>query len=79
MENSPQHLEEAALDLYEACKDFIKKVEACQARSAKSYAQMKAAIAKAEGRFNPGGPLDESALTLASASHRPDGRFVDSR
>jgi len=45
----PPHLEEAALDLYEACKEFVRKVESQQARSASSYAQMKAAIARADG------------------------------
>jgi len=48
-ENYPPNLQEAALDLYEACKEFVRKVECKQARSVRSYAQMKAAIAKADG------------------------------
>jgi len=48
-ENYPPNLQEAALDLYEACKAFVAKVESEQARSVRSYAQMKAAIAKADG------------------------------
>ena len=47
--NYPRNLQEAALDLYEACKEFVRKVESKQARSVRSYAQMKAAIAKADG------------------------------
>ena len=47
--NYPRNLQEAALDLYEACKEFVRKVECKQARSVRSYAQMKAAIAKADG------------------------------
>ena len=39
----------AAPDLLEACKAFCRKVEAGEAKSTRSYAQMKAAIAKAEG------------------------------
>lgn len=38
----------AAPELYEACKEFVRKVERGEARSVKSYAQMKAAISKAE-------------------------------
>lgn len=34
----------AAPDLLEACEEFCRKVESGQARSIKSYAQMKAAI-----------------------------------
>ncbi len=43
------HLMKAAPDLLAACKEFVRKVEAGEARSTKSYAEMKAAIAKAEG------------------------------
>lgn len=39
----------AAPDLLEACKEFCRKVESGEAKSSRSYAQMKAAIAKAEG------------------------------
>ena len=39
----------AAPDLLAACKEFVRKCECGEARSRKSYAQMKAAIAKAEG------------------------------
>lgn len=38
----------AAPELLEACKEFVRKVECGEARSKRSYAQMKAAIAKAE-------------------------------
>lgn len=37
----------AAPDLLEACIEFVRKVDAGEARSTKSYEQMKAAIAKA--------------------------------
>lgn len=39
----------AAPDLLEACKEFVRKVECGEARSTKSYNQMKAAISKATG------------------------------
>lgn len=35
-------------DLLAACKEFVRKCECGEARSVRSYAQMKAAIAKAE-------------------------------
>ena len=38
----------AAPELLEACKEFVRKVECGEARSTRSYAQMKAAISKAE-------------------------------
>jgi hypothetical protein len=41
---------EAAPELLAACKEFVRKVECGEARSKRSYAQMKAAIAKAERR-----------------------------
>ena len=34
--------------LYEACKEFVRKCEAGEARSSRSYKQMKEAIAIAE-------------------------------
>jgi hypothetical protein len=37
----------AAKDLYDACAEFVRKVECGEARSKRSYAQMKAAIKKA--------------------------------
>jgi hypothetical protein len=40
----------AAPELLEACKEFVRKCECGEASSRRSYAQMKAAIAKAEGR-----------------------------
>ena len=42
----------AAPDLYEACKEFVRKVDCGEARSVRSYKQMKSAIAKAEGRID---------------------------
>ena len=39
----------AALDLYDACAEFVRKCDCKQAFSVRSYAQMKAAMAKAEG------------------------------
>ena len=53
-EKHPLNLHEAALDLYEACKEFVAKVESKQARSARSYMRMKAAIARADGPDSPG-------------------------
>lgn len=49
-EEANAHLISASPDLLEACKEFVRKVECGDARSKRSYAQMKAAIAKAEGR-----------------------------
>ena len=85
-ENYPRNLQEAALDLYEACQEFVRKVESKQARSVRSYAQMKAAIAKADGLdgqdADPGKPLrssdqepqsskgTNSALSLSPAEHQ---------
>jgi hypothetical protein len=40
----------AAPDLLAACKEFVRKCDQGEALSTRSYAQMKAAIAKAEGR-----------------------------
>lgn len=40
----------AAPELLAACREFVRKVEAGAARSTRSYQQMTAAIAKAEGR-----------------------------
>jgi hypothetical protein len=39
----------AAPDLLAACEEFVRKVEAGEARSVRSYAQMTAALAKARG------------------------------
>jgi hypothetical protein len=44
------HLIAAAPDLLNACEEFVRKVEAGEARSTHSYTQMKAAIAKATGQ-----------------------------
>ena len=41
------HLISAAPDLYEACAEFVRKVDAREARSTSSYNQMKAALSKA--------------------------------
>lgn len=43
------HLQEINADLLAACQEFVRKVEAGEARSTRSYEQMKAAIAKAAG------------------------------
>lgn len=43
------HLISAAPDLKEACAEFVRKVDAGEARSTKSYNQMKAALSKANG------------------------------
>ena len=43
---------EALIDLYEACKEFVRKVENGEARSRHSYQQMKAAVEKAERTNN---------------------------
>jgi len=40
----------AAPDLLAACKEFVRKCDSGEARSKRSYAQMQAAIAKAEAR-----------------------------
>lgn len=47
-QNANGRLLAAAPDLLEACKEFVRKCECGEARSTRSYAQMKAAIAKAE-------------------------------
>ncbi len=49
MEKANAKLIAAAPDLYEACKEFVRKCENGQAKSVRSYAQMKAAIEKVEG------------------------------
>jgi hypothetical protein len=41
------HLIAAAPDLLAACEEFVRKVESGEARSKRSYEQMKAALAKA--------------------------------
>lgn len=38
----------ASFDLYDACAEFVRKVEAGEAKSTKSYKQMKDAIKKAD-------------------------------
>lgn len=43
----------AAPDLLSACQEFVRKVEAGEARSKRSYAEMKAAITKAQPTPNP--------------------------
>lgn len=43
------HLIAAAPELYEACAEFVRKVDAGEARSTKSYRQMQAALSKARG------------------------------
>lgn len=48
--NADAHLIAAAPDLLAACREFVRKCETGQASSVRSYAQMQAAIAKAEGR-----------------------------
>ncbi len=42
--------QEVAYELLEACMEFVRKVECGEARSKRSYAQMKQAIAKVEGK-----------------------------
>lgn len=39
----------AAPDLLAACEEFVRKVESGEARSKRSYAEMKAAISRAKG------------------------------
>lgn len=53
-EKQPPNLHEAAPDLYQACKEFVAKVESNQARSGRSYMRMKAAIAKTDGADSHG-------------------------
>ena len=60
-ENYPRNLQEAALDLYEACKEFVARVESNEIRSKRSYARMKAAIIKAEGLSGPDALAGEMA------------------
>lgn len=48
MMSEPKLNPDALLDLYEACKEFVRKCECGEARSRRSYAQMKAAVEKAE-------------------------------
>ena len=42
----------AASDLYAACVEVVRKVDVGEARSTRSYAAMKAAIAKARGEVD---------------------------
>ena len=49
-EEIERSLHHAAPDLLAACKEFVRKVECGAAISTRSYIQMKAAIAKAEGK-----------------------------
>lgn len=49
----------AAPALYDACAEFVRKVEAGEARSTRSYAQMKAALDAVAGSCNSGGGSDE--------------------
>lgn len=51
----------AAPELLEACEEFVRKVDAGEARSKRSYAQMKAAIAKARGQCGEAFTSDEGA------------------
>lgn len=44
------HLIAAAPELLAACKEFVRKCDHGEARSIRSYAEMSAAITKAEGR-----------------------------
>jgi hypothetical protein len=39
---------EALVDLYDACAEFIRRCDCGEVRSRRSYAQMKAAVEKAE-------------------------------
>jgi hypothetical protein len=39
---------EALVDLYDACKEFIRRCDCGEVRSKRSYAQMKAAVKKAD-------------------------------
>jgi len=48
-----------SLKLYEAAKEFVRKVECGQARSVKSYQQFKEAIADYESQRNS--PVDDGA------------------
>jgi len=48
-ENDNAYLIAAVPDLLVACEEFVRKCESGEARSVKSYAQMKAAIIKAKG------------------------------
>jgi hypothetical protein len=48
LQNKVAKLEAVNTALLEACKEFVRKVDCGQARSTRSYMQMKAAIAKAE-------------------------------
>lgn len=43
---------DAAKDLYDACAEFVRKVDCGQARSTQSYKQMKSALSKADGELN---------------------------
>jgi hypothetical protein len=43
------HLYAAASDLFDACAEFVRKVECGEAKSTRSYRQMKDVLAKARG------------------------------
>lgn len=49
-DHQPTPLTPGFVELLDACREFVRKVEIGEASSRRSYAQMKAAIAKAEGR-----------------------------
>jgi len=44
----PELNPEALVDLYNACREFMRKCESGEVRSRRSYTQMKAAVEKAE-------------------------------
>lgn len=48
------HLIRSAPALYRACAEFVRKVECGEARSTRSYRQMKAALAEADGKVTDG-------------------------
>ena len=72
------HLVTAAPDLLAVCQEFVRKVDAGEARSTKSYEQMKEAIAKATGAVVEK-TMDWSAGFMPRAEVSTDHRSVPRR
>lgn len=52
-EHITEEMIQALPDLYKACEEFVRKVESGEAKSKRSYAEMKAAILKAGPKIIP--------------------------
>ena len=61
----------AAPDMLAACQEFVRKVEAGEARSTRSYKQMKDAIAKALGPDQAAAPVAQGNETSGPEAVKP--------